>query len=84
MVKAEVTEYTPNETGQLATEPEIQRDLHEFSIHAVARVAHVSENTVKAGRREGKRLRRSIVPKLRNALNGLRERAALKQHADVD
>jgi len=63
---------------------EIQSEIRDGSFRAVAQTAGVSENTVKAARR-GKRLRRSIVLKLRKALKELRERAALKQqHAVVD
>jgi hypothetical protein len=52
MVEWELIEYTPNETARLVADPELQRDLQKFSIRTVARVALVSEDTVKAGRRK--------------------------------
>jgi hypothetical protein len=83
IVESEVQEYRPNETARLVTDPELQNEIRDGSIRAVAQTACVSENTVKAAR-QGKRLRRSIVLKLRKALGELRERAALKRQADGD
>ena len=83
-MESEVTEYTPNETARLVVDPELQSEIRGGSIRAVAETAGVSENTVRADRQKGKRLRRSIVLKLRKELVELRERAALKGHADVD
>ena len=82
-MESEVTEYTPNETARLVVDPDLQSEIRDGSIRAVAQTAGVSENTVKAAR-QGKRLRRSIVLILRKALAELREKAALKQHADVN
>jgi hypothetical protein len=82
-VESEVQEYQPNEIARLVADTDLQQEIRDGSIRAVAQTAGVSENTVKATR-QGRRLRRSIVLKLRKALAELREMAARKQHADSD
>jgi hypothetical protein len=67
MLDPHVLEYRPNETAQLTTDPNLQRNARQVSIRDLAEVAEVSEKTVKAARR-GERLRRSTVEKLKKAL----------------
>jgi hypothetical protein len=60
-------EYRPNETENLATDPQLQQKVREHSIRLLAGAAGVSTRTVKAAR-EGKRLRKSTIDKLDKAL----------------
>lgn len=60
-------EYRPNETKNLVTDMNLQRELQSRSTRAFAKVARVSRETIKAAKR-GQRLRRSTVRKLRRAV----------------
>jgi hypothetical protein len=68
MLEPFTLEYQPNETANLKTDPELQRKAREHSIRALAEAAGVSTKTVRAAR-EGKRLRKSTISKLKSALD---------------
>ena len=67
MLDSFTLEYHPNETANMTTDPELQRKMHEHSIRAFAKAAGVSTKTIRAAR-DGKRLRKSTVDKLEDAL----------------
>lgn len=67
LLDSRAVEYTPNETGRLLVDVELQRDARQVSIRKLAKAAAVSDRTVKAVRR-GERLQRSTVEKIRTAL----------------
>jgi hypothetical protein len=67
MLAPHLTEYHPNETARLTTDPVLQLKAKQVSIRILAKEAGVSEKTVKAVRK-GQRVRRSTSEKLRNAL----------------
>jgi hypothetical protein len=64
---AHTLEYHPKETARLTTDPVLQREVRRMSIRALAKVAGVSDRTVKAARR-GQRLRKSTIQKLKDGL----------------
>jgi hypothetical protein len=68
MLEQDLLEYRPGETAGLITDLDLQRHTRWISIRALARMAGVSEKTVKAAR-SGLRLRRSTMEKLRKAIS---------------
>ena len=77
MLNTFTLEYRPNETQNLTTEPDLQRKLHQFSIRALSETAGVSTRTIRAAR-AGKRLRRSTIKRLENALrSGIPDRKSI-------
>ena len=70
IAESEVTQYTPNETARLVADPELQLEARRFSIRALAKVASLPENTIKAVRRGDRG--RSTIEKTKRALRELR------------
>jgi len=73
LLESDVIEYRPNETENLVTDIELQRELRLRSIRGTAKLSGVSATTIKAVRR-GKRVRKSTTAKLRAVLKGGRHR----------
>ena len=67
MLNPEVVEYRPNETARLVADPDLQRDALRVGRRTLATEAGLSDRTVKVVRNGG-RVRKSTVEKLRKAL----------------
>jgi hypothetical protein len=66
-------EYGPNETARMVCDRVLQNKVRHFRIRRLAQVARVSTRTVKAAR-GGKRLRKSTVLKIQNAILRIEEK----------
>ena len=69
MLNPDVVEYRP-ETARLVADPDLQRDARRVGTRTLARAARVSDKTVKVVRNGG-RVRKSTVEKLKKALDTL-------------
>ena len=70
MLDSKLVENSPNETKRLGRDPELQSRAQQVSIRKLAKAAGVTDNTVKAARRE-EELPRSTVEKLMKGVDHL-------------